>query len=98
MSKNVWITTFTEALLYYNEWSTSTVSADYSGKNIKVTLTDEENDKIYNQSLTVKVTVPPTSVSACVGSEMLEIHRDGKESFVYVNIVPDRGPVTISLT
>ena len=63
---------------------------------VKVTLTDKENNDVFTEALTVKVSVPATWTSAKYGSEILRIHRniDGS-AYVYVNIVPDSGVVTV---
>ena len=95
--KNIWIATYTAASMYYAEWSTASVSSVYENGTVKVTLTDEENNEVYTEALTVKVSVPATWTSAAFGSEILEIHRNADGSaYVYVNIVPDSGVVVIS--
>ncbi len=95
--KNIWVATYTAASMYYAEWSTASVSSVYENDTVKVTLTDNENDDVFTEALTVKVSVPATWTSANTGAEALEIHRNGDGSaYVYVNIVPDTGVVTIS--
>lgn len=95
--KNIWVATYTAASMYYAEWSTATVSSVYENGTVKVTLTDKEDDEIFTEALTVKVSVPATWTSAISGSEILEVHRNSDGSaYVYVNIVPDTGVVTIS--
>jgi hypothetical protein len=82
--------------MYYAEWSTASVSCVYENGAVKVTLTDKENNDVFTEALTVKVSVPATWTSAKYGSEILRIHRnvDGS-AYVYVNIVPDSGVVTV---
>lgn len=95
--KNIWVATYTAASMYYAEWSTATVSSVYENGTVKVTLTDKEDDEIFTEALTVKVSVPATWTSAIYGSEILEVHRNSDGSaYVYVNIVPDIGVVSIS--
>ena len=95
--KNTWVATYTAASMYYAEWSTASVSSVYENDAVKVTLTDNENDDVFTEALTVKVSVPATWTSATSGAEALEIHRNNDGSaYVYVNIVPDTGVVTIS--
>ena len=95
--KNIWVATYTAASMYYAEWSTATVSSVYENGTVKVTLTDKEDNEIFTEALTVKVSVPATWTSAIAGSEILEVHRNSDGSaYVYVNIVPDTGVVTIS--
>ena len=95
--KNIWIATYTAASMYYAEWSTASVSSVYENGAVKVTLTDKENNEVFTEALTVKVSVPATWTSATTGSKTLQIHRNSDGSaYVYVNIVPDTGVVTIS--
>ena len=95
--KNIWLATYTAASMYYAEWSTASISSVYENGVINVTLTDKEDNEIFTEALTVKVNVPATWTTASVGSEILEVHRNSDGSaYVYVNIVPDTGVVTIS--
>ena len=95
--KNIWVATYTAASMYYAEWSTASVSSVYENGAVKVTLTDNENDEIFTEALTVKVSVPATWESAEANGETLTVNKnlDGS-AYVYVNIVPDTGAVTIS--
>ena len=96
-SKDVWIANYTEATKYYTEWSTASVSTSFDGENITVILTDLENDELFDEALTVKVTVP-SSWNACTaaGEDLRVMVDENGESYVYVDIVPDRGAVIIS--
>jgi len=96
--KNIWVATFTDAMLYYFEWSTADVSAVFEDNAIKVTLTDkEENNELFNMPLTVRTTVPEDWSGAVCNGEALEIHKNGDDApYVYVNIVPDTEPVIIT--
>ncbi len=85
----LWIATLTDATLYYHEWSTAKVTSDYSDGKITVSLTDEEDDDIYNMALTVKVYVPAIWDGASVGDKELEIKTDDAGAFVYVDIAPE---------
>jgi hypothetical protein len=59
---------------------------------IKVTLTDEEDNSIFDEPLTVKISVPATWTSAQLNGETLTVHKDASGNrFVYANIVPDSG-------
>ena len=89
---DLWIATQTDATMYYHQWSTSTVSANYdaSSESISVSLTDRERDDLYTMELTVKVTVPGNWASATVNSESLTIRTaDDGSSFVYVDVAPE---------
>ena len=96
-SKNVCVANFTEATKYYSEWSTAEVSAVCENGVIKVTLTDNERDDVYDVALTVKVTVPNAWKSCIVnGGEAIDVMVDESgASYVYVDIVPDSGVVTL---
>ena len=96
-SKNVWVATYTEAAMYYSEWSTANIEVAYENGAISVTLTDGERDDVYTEELTVKVSVPEEWQSAKCGSELLTVHRDENGgAYVYVNIVPDSGTVYVT--
>ena len=90
-SKNVWIANYTEAALYYAEWASAKVDASYEDGKIALTLTDDEDNTVYNEELTVKVYVPATWASASMNGETLTVHTDASGSFVYANILPDSG-------
>ena len=95
--KNVWVATFTDAMLYYLEWSTATAKAEFENGVVKVTLKDKEPDELFNMPLTVKVTVPSAWKGAVCDGETLEAYTDDNgNKCVYVNIVPGSGPVEIT--
>lgn len=92
VSNNVWVANYTEAFLYYTEWASAKVSAVYDNGSIKVTLTDDEDNSIYNEELTVKVAVPSSWAVAEVNGETLEVYTDKSgKCYVNVNILPDSG-------
>ena len=90
-SKNVWIANYTEAALYYTEWASAEVSTTYEDGRIDVTLTDDEDNTVYDEELTVKVYVPAIWTAAQMDGRSLTVHTDDSGSFVYVNILPDSG-------
>ena len=94
-SKNVWIANYTEAALYYAEWASAKVSASYEDGKISVTLTDDEDNTVYNEELTVKVYVPATWSAAEINGETLTVHTDETGSYVYADVLPDSGTVEI---
>ena len=97
VSKNIWIANYTEAFFYYTEWSSAKVSSVYDNGSIKVTLTDDEDNSMYNEELTVKVAVPASWAAAEANGETLEVYTAEDGSFyVLINIVPDSGEVSIS--
>ena len=96
----LWIANYTDVTKYYHEWSSAVVTDSYDAASgtITVSLTDSERDDIYDMALTVKVTVP-TSWETCLvnGSETVKVYTDDNGvSYVYVNIIPDSGVVTIT--
>ena len=94
--KNIWVATFTEALMYYAQWSTATVNAEYRDGSIFVSVTDKENDDVFDQPMTVKVSVPASWTEVYCDGESLEIHSDSNGgSYVYVTVVPDSGEVEV---
>lgn len=91
-SKNIWIANYTEATYYFTEWASANVSAVYENEAVRVTLTDGEDNTVFDEPLTVKVSVPSTWTLARMNGETLTVQRDSKgNAFVYVNIVPDSG-------
>ena len=97
LGRDIWVANFTEAMLYYCEWSTAEVTSTYENDKITVVLTDEESkNEIYNVPLTVKITVPESWTSAKAGEQTLSVSVDADGNrFVYVDIVPDSGAVEI---
>lgn len=97
LGDDVWVAPFTDAMLYFSEWSTASVSAEYKDGKISVKLTDKENDSVYNMPLTVKVTVPDSWNTARVGNTELTVHREeNKNPYVYIDIIPDASPAELS--
>ena len=94
--KNVWVANYTEAALYYAEWASADVDVEYTDGKITVTLTDANDNSVYDEALTVKVTVPPSWSVVNVNGETVEVLSDEDGSFVYLNVVPDSGSVIIS--
>ena len=94
---DVWVTTLTEATKYYSEWATSTVSTKTVDGVIVLTVTDTENNEIYDEALTVKVTVPESWEFCIVNGEEIEVKiAENGVRFIYVDVVPDSGSVEIA--
>lgn len=89
LGDQVWVATLTDATLYYHQWSTSTVTTEFDGTAVKVSLTDKENDEIYDMALTVKVQVPATWSCAKVGDAVYEIERTARAAYIYVDVAPE---------
>lgn len=94
-SKNVWIANYTEAALYYSEWASAKVATSYEDGKLSVTLTDDEDNTVYNEELTVKVYVPTIWSGASANGEQLTVYTDDGGSFVYLNVLPDSGTVEL---
>lgn len=96
--EQLWIANYTDATLYYHEWSSAVVNSSYdaSADSITVSLTDGERDDIYNFALTIKVAVPANWTTATVGGQQLTIRTDADgSSFVYVDVVPETSVTVI---
>lgn len=87
----LWSTTFSTACKYYSEWNTSKLDARVIGDIIAVSLTDREDNEIFDEELTVKVSIPDSWEGATVGGETLEIKGEAGARYVLVNILPDSG-------
>lgn len=98
LGKSVANMTFTEATKYYREWNSAKVTATaYKEESIKIKVTDGLNNSLFNEALTVKVTVPASWTSAKLGSSNLTVNTDSTGAkYVLVNIVPDSGEVTVT--
>jgi hypothetical protein len=95
--ENIWVANYTDALMYYSEWSTATTFAEFIDGKIYVTLSDGEDDALFTEALTVKVTVPESWKTVTLDGKTLTVNTDESgESFVYVDIVPDSGTVILS--
>jgi len=90
LGDRVWVATLTDAMTYFFEWSTAKVTASYADGAISVSLTDGEDDKLFNMPLTVKVTVPGNWSGATVNGEALTIRTAGDGTqYVYVDVAPE---------
>lgn len=97
LGDRVWVATYTDASLYFCEWSSAKVSCEYADGALNVTLTDAENNEVFNMPLTVQVSVPKSfRDGAVVNGEALEVYKNEDGTYyVLVDIVPDSGTVTI---
>ena len=94
--QNIWVATFTDAMIYYCQWSTATVNTSFEDGKIILSVTDNENDDVFDAALTVKVSVPEKWTSAVCDGETLTIDSDENGvRFVYVDVVTDSGAVEI---
>lgn len=87
-SGDAWVAFFDEALIYYNEWSTSKVTATaFKDEKITLTMTHEEKGECYNMPLTVKVSVPNTWESATINGTEVEVKSDDDGKFVFADVL-----------
>ncbi|MBQ8371354.1 MAG: leucine-rich repeat domain-containing protein [Clostridia bacterium] len=97
VSKDVWVAGYTAATNYYTEWASAEVNAVYGEGGISVTLTDDVDNSIFNEKLTVKLAIPATWTEAYLEGEALEIYDniDGTR-YVLVDLLPDSGDASIT--
>ena len=95
----LWVTTLDEAGIYsYQRAKTKINKISESDTEIKISITDELDDEIFDSELTINVKLPEgwTSASVTGGGKTLEnVLKDGVLSF---NVVHDIGEVVITKT
>ncbi len=98
---DIWVGTFTEVLLYARQRDTAKVRTDArSPDRIVFTLTDQMDDALFDQPLTVKVRLPADwktarAEQAGKAAPAAVIEHAGAR-FALVDAVPDRGAVTVT--
>ncbi len=100
---DLWATTYSEALKYFCEWNTAKLDVRLlSNEMIAVSLTDSEDDAVFDTELTVKLRVDDSWTSARAMQngicKELEIRSEAGARYVLVNILPDSGIVTVEGT
>ena len=97
IENNICVMTHTEATLYFSEWSTASVICELVDREIRVTVTDGEDDGIYNVPLTVKVELPESWESVEIAGKECEILRNEDGSaYILVDAVPDAKAVIVT--
>ncbi len=88
--------TFSEAARYIAEYRSASGEVRTYSDRLEIELTDELSDLLYDQPLSVKVNVPSTWQSVCMtyADGRTEI-RNTQNGFIYVDVVPDAGFVTL---
>ena len=106
----VWVTTYSEAVKYVRERQNSTVNAYFEDGSIYVDLNMAEvtadglalDNDVFNTPLTVKVSVPASygTIYYTIGGKEYssEPFSDGGGNYVYVNVVPNCGPVKLRVS
>ena len=94
---DLWSTTYSTAVKYFSEWYSSKLDVRVLDNGlIAVSLTDGEDDEMFDEALTVKIAVPDDWESTKLSTgEILEVKGDADAKYVLVNIVPDSGIVTL---
>ncbi len=98
----LWIASFTDAQIYYNQWSSSVVNTTVVGDDsVTVSITDSEDNSVCHMEMTVKVPVPKSWIEAKFdyngNSGNLTVHEnDDGTKYVYVNIIPDVSSLTLT--
>ena len=100
-SADVWVGLFREVALYGQQRDTATLTVNIaSEKEIRLTLTDEMDNKIFNFPLTVKVRLYPSwkAAKATQNGKAVKaavVSHEGK-TYALVQVVPDGGIVVLS--
>lgn len=95
-SDDIWVATYEQACMYYTEWSTAEASVSYADGKITLSLTDDENNELYDEPLTVKVEIPYSWDGCELNGETLKIMKDVYGvRYVYVDLVPDSSSIEI---
>jgi oligosaccharide reducing-end xylanase len=97
---DIWVGTFTEVTCYGQERDTAKLTSKLEGKTVKLSITDDMDDKLFDTPLTVKVRLDPawTKVTASQGSKDLQVQLIEKNGakFALVPVVPDKGDVVVT--
>ncbi len=93
----IWCGSYTEVTQYIRESQSATIeTTSISDTEIKLMLTDELDDIMYNFPLTIKVDIPDAwefgIIATQAGKEIDFFIEDG---YAYVNAVPDRGEIVV---
>ena len=99
---DVWAGSFNEVVRYIYERNSATVeTVKAEEKSMVINLTDTMSDnELFDYPLTVKVNVPQTwtnkvTVAQNEDTKTSEIVSENGKNYIYVNIVPDSGEVTL---
>ena len=94
----VWVCSYTELIQYVREQLYATVTTnERTDTSVSLTVTDTLDDIMFNAALTIKVDIDDswTEVTATQNGEAVNVYIE--DGFAYVDAVPDRGEVVISL-
>ena len=98
----IWNAHFEDAILYMRERETASVMAEYKDGAIKILLTDEMDNTVYNHKLTLKVSVPENfkavKITQVDDVSYAAVQYDDNGAYVLADILPDNGLATIEAT
>lgn len=99
--RSLWADTYRNVAKYGQERDTATLTVEsVSDTAITVSIHDMMDDTVFNQALTVKIMVDATwtGVTATQNGEacFAEIVTNEQGTFVFVDVVPDAGSVTVT--
>lgn len=84
----VWVATYTDAQIYYNQWSSAKVTATRGEDVIKLNLTHGEKGEGYDMAMTVRLNVSDEWNAVTVNGERLNVIHENGESYVLVDVTP----------
>jgi len=102
-TRNLWVGSFDAVVKYIREKANSSLSVSSSSTDqIVLMLTDTLDDAIYDQPLTLRSEVPSgwSSVKVEQGGTVATIlsNVEGSTRVVYYSAVPDRGPISLTMS
>ena len=96
---SVWNAHFEDAIMYMRERETASVMASYEDGAIRIILTDEMDNAVYNHELTLRVTVPEDWEAAKItqggSTSYAEVKYEDGEGYILANVLPDGGVATV---
>ena len=110
--KNVWGCSYNEIVQYRKEYSAAVLNiVEYSDAKIEISLTDDLDDYMFDQALTLKVKLPSgwSNVTVMQGEKTLEKvtnaeYKDDmtavvytvQDGYLYIDAIPDCGNIVIT--
>lgn len=96
-----WVGTFSDVAAYGQQRDTSKLNSKVDAKGaIVIELTDDMDDTLFNEPLTIKLRVDPqwTQITAKQQDRDLKVTRVAREdgAFVLIPAVPDKGSIVVS--
>ena len=100
-AKNLWPGSFGAIVKYVKERGSATLSVSSStSSQIVINLTDNMEDAVYDEPLTIRSDVPAdwTYVTVQQGgsSNTVASEVEGAATVIYYNAIPDRGPISLT--